>query len=492
MNTLNRTKPLRRLLPLVLLLALSGCLGVEQQMTPPATITATTAGEETAPLRTPTATAEATGAAGEETSPLQIPTATAKVTGTSSAPTGAGEETSPLQIPTATAEAAGAPSAPTTAGEETSPLRTPTAGKETAPLHALPRLALIPFVQTDSPITYLADASDGSGRLFLVEKAGRIRVIQDGQLLAQPFLDISDLVQSSGAEQGLLSVAFDPQYRDNGQFYVNYTAQSSNGGTVVARYKTTADPNTADPASGQTILEIPQPAPNHNGGQLQFGPDGYLYVGMGDGGSAGDPWGNAQNRNALLGKLLRLDVRGQAGYAIPPQNPFAGANDARPEVWAYGLRNPWRFSFDRQTGDLYIADVGQNTWEEVDFQPADSTGGQNYGWNVMEGLACYQAKTCDKDGKVLPVVVYGHDQGCSVTGGYVYRGQAIPDLAGAYLYSDYCSGVIWGLQRDGAGAWKSTELLQSGANVSSFGEDAQGELYVLDLQGQVYRLAAGK
>ncbi len=343
-------------------------------------------------------------------------------------------------------------------------------------------------MKAESPITYLTHAGDGSGRLFLVEKAGRIRLIQDGQLRTQPFLDISDLVQASSSEQGLLSVAFDPQFSENGEFYVNYTAKASGGGTVVARYKVTDDPNVADPGSGQAILEIPQPAPNHNGGQLQFGPDGYLYVGMGDGGSAGDPWGNAQNLNALLGKLLRLDVRGHAAYAIPTGNPFASSSDARPEIWAYGLRNPWRFSFDRQTGDLYIADVGQNAWEELNFQRAGSAGGQNYGWNTMEALTCYRANACDMDGKVLPVAEYSHEQGCSVTGGYVYRGREIPGLQGMYLYGDYCSGTVWGLRPDGEDGWQSTVLLAGGANIASFGEDAQGELYVLDLGGQVYRV----
>ena len=443
-------------------------------------------GEETSPLPTPTGT-------GVVATPTPIPTRTGVVA--TPIPARTGVVATPTPIPTRT----GVVATPTgSQGEETPPpststattaVATPTpAPTRTGVVATPPSLTLAPFVQAESPITYLTHSGDGSGRVFLVEKAGRIRIIQDGQLQPQPFLDIRDLVQAGSSERGLLSVAFDPHYGENGEFYVNYTANASSGGTVVARYKVSADPNVADPASGQAILEIAQPAPNHNGGQLQFGPDGYLYVGMGDGGSAGDPWGNGQNLNALLGKLLRLDARGQVAYAIPAGNPFTGSGDARPEIWAYGLRNPWRFSFDRQTGDLYIADVGQNAWEEVNFQRADSAGGENYGWNTMEALACYRANTCDTDGKVLPVAEYSHDQGCSVTGGYVYRGQEIPGLVGTYLYADYCTGTVWGLRPDGADGWQSTVLVASGANISSFGEDAEGELYVLDLNGQVYRL----
>lgn len=451
-----------RWLPLVLLLVLTGCLGVEQTISPP-TVVATVV------VATPERRATATAVAA---TPSPTPTGTSVVATPTSAPTATAVAATPSPTPTGT----GVVATPTLAPAPASGVATP------------PPLALAPFVKAESPITYLTHAGDGSGRLFLVEKAGRIRIIQDGQLRPQSFLDISNLVLASGSEQGLLSVAFDPRYSENGEFYVNYTAQASDGGTVVARYRVTDDPNAADSGSGQAILEIPQPAPNHNGGQLQFGPDGYLYVGMGDGGSAGDPWGNGQNLNALLGKLLRLDVRGQTTYAIPSGNPFAGSSDARPEIWAYGLRNPWRFSFDRQTGDLYIADVGQNAWEEVDFQRADSAGGQNYGWNTMEALTCYRANTCDMNGKVLPVTEYSHEQGCSVTGGYVYRSQAIPGLNGTYLYGDYCSGTLWGLQRDSEDVWRSTVLLNTDANIASFGEDAQGELYVLDLGGQVYRL----
>src|SRR5262249_49835320 len=229
-----------------------------------------------------------------------------------------------------------------------------------------------------------------------------------------------------------------------------------------------------------------------NGGMLAFGPDGYLYVGLGDGGSAGDPWGNAQNRSVLLGKLLRLKVDGDEPYTIPADNPWPhGEDQARPEIWAYGLRNPWRFSFDRATGDLYIADVGQNAYEEIDFQPAGSTGGQNYGWNIREAAHCFQADSCQTSGLVEPISEYAHDQGCSIIGGYVYRGAAFPALQGLYIFGDYCSGRIWSLSRNTAGQWQQRKLLDSRLSISSFGEDAAGELYVVDLGGAIYRVTAG-
>ncbi len=335
--------------------------------------------------------------------------------------------------------------------------------------------------------TYLTDAGDD--RLFVLEQPGRIRIIQNGQLLDQPFLDITDLVLSTGNEQGLLGVAFSPDYKTNRQFFIDYTRQPD-GATIIARY-TVADstPNTADPASAKTILTIAQPEPNHNGGQLQFGPDGYLYIGMGDGGGQGDhhgPIGNGQNLGVLLGKLLRINVSKTDTYSIPDGNPFGN------EIWAYGLRNPWRFSFDRSTHDLYIADVGQDLYEEVDFQPASSKGGENYGWRIMEGLHCYSPSSgCDQSGLVLPVAEYSHDEGgCAIVGGYVYRGQQYPVINGVYFFADYCSGYIWSLQRDGSGAWQKTKRLESHLNVSSFGEDRNGELYVVDLGGAVYRLTA--
>jgi glucose/arabinose dehydrogenase len=334
---------------------------------------------------------------------------------------------------------------------------------------------------------YLTHAGDTTGRLFVVEQSGRIRILQNGALLADPFLDLTDLVNDSGNEQGLLGLAFHPDYAANGLFFVNYT--DANGDTAVVRYSVSADPNRADPASAKMILQVAQPFPNHNGGDLAFGPDGYLYIGLGDGGSAGDPQGNGQNLKALLGKLLRIDVNPGDPYGIPPDNPFVGHPEARPEIWAYGLRNPWRYSFDRATGDLYIADVGQNAYEEIDYQPAGSQGGENYGWNFMEGAHPFKGQA--PAGLTAPVAEYSHQVGgCSVTGGYVYRGPSLPALNGVYLYGDYCSGQVWALYRSGS-SWENVALLNAFFTISSFGEDANGEVYVLDHGGgAVYQWVA--
>lgn len=339
----------------------------------------------------------------------------------------------------------------------------------------------------DSP-TYLTHAFDD--RLFVVEQAGTIRIIREGSVLDEPFLDIQSKVGSSGLEQGLLSVAFHPQYVENGRFFVNYT--DSEGATIVAGYQVSeGDPNRANPDSEQVLLRIAQPYRNHNGGQLQFGLDGYLYIGMGDGGSGGDPLNNGQNPTTLLGALLRIAVEEGGQYSIPQDNPFAGSAENRGEIWAFGLRNPWRFSFDRKNGDLYIADVGQNQLEEVNYQPSTSQGGENYGWNVLEGTQCFLQAGCDTTGYTMPVVEYGRQGGnCSVSGGYVYRGQEYPDLLGNYFYGDYCSGVIWSLFHQPDGSWQTNEVLQSGLNISSFGEDVAGEIYVLDLSGGVVYLLA--
>lgn len=337
-------------------------------------------------------------------------------------------------------------------------------------------------------LTYVT-ISGTDERLYVVAKAGRILVIENGAVREQPFLDISDRVGSSGSEQGLLSTAFSPQYATNRYFYVDYT--DKNGDTVVSRFTAAADFSQADPQSESKVLGIDQPYPNHNGGQLQFGPDGMLYIGMGDGGSAGDPQNHAQDTQSLLGKLLRIDVSAtDKPYQVPADNPKL-SNATASEIWAYGLRNPWRFSFDKQTSDLYIADVGQNVYEEIDFQPAGSGGGQNYGWNLYEGFEPYKGNA-DSSGLVAPIFAYSHDLGCSVTGGYVYRGHQVPALNGAYLYSDYCTGHIWALQRDPSDKWVNTLLLDSGLNVSSFGQDAQGELYVIALNGGIYQIAQGE
>jgi len=318
---------------------------------------------------------------------------------------------------------------------------------------------------------------DGSGRLFVIEKPGRIRIIENDQLIETPFLDITERVGSGGNEQGLLGLAFHPQYAQNGRFFVNYTNKL--GDTVLARFQVSSDPNVADPNSEVKLLGVDQPFPNHNGGVLTFGPDGYLYAGLGDGGSQGDPNGNGQNTNVLLGKILRLDVDSADPYAVPADNPFGN------EIWAYGLRNPWRISFDRATSDLYIADVGQNAWEEIDFLPAGSPGGTNFGWNFREGAHDY--KGGGPDGMVDPIAEYGHPGGnCSVTGGYVYRG-SMPEWNGIYLYADYCSGVIWGLiQLDGD--WQSQSLFDLDVTITSYGQDGSGELYLLSDSGGVFRL----
>lgn len=333
----------------------------------------------------------------------------------------------------------------------------------------------------------------GDARLFITEQPGRVRIFDGTRLLPEPFLDIRPLVLYGG-EQGLLSVAFDPDFATNGFFYVDYTARAGNGDTVIARYSvSSSDPNRADPASARVLLTIDQPFVNHNGGQLQFGPDGFLYIGMGDGGSGGDPGNRAQNLNELLGKLLRIDVRNTSGYTVPASNPFVGHAGARGEIWAYGLRNPWRFSFDRTTGDLWIADVGQGDWEEIDFQPASSIGGENYGWRRMEGTHCFNPSTnCGDVSFVLPVLEYGHDDGaCSITGGYVYRGARYPRLVGTYVYGDYCNGRIDGATRLSNGSITARTLLDTDFAISTFGEDVAGELYVADYDaGTLYHIAS--
>jgi glucose/arabinose dehydrogenase len=371
------------------------------------------------------------------------------------------------------------------------------------PADAAPGAALYwPPIFLASPISglnqpvHIANAGDGSGRLFIVERPGRIRIVENGILQPVPFLDITGRVRSAHSEQGLLSVAFPPGYAASGHFYVDYTDLMSN--TVVSRFSLTSDPNVADPASEQIVLQVTQPFANHNGGQLAFGPgDGHLYVGMGDGGNGGDPFGNAQSPASLLGKLLRIDVESGSPltYTIPATNPFTQTVGYRDEIWALGLRNPWRFSFDRATADLYIGDVGQGLYEEVDYQPASSPGGQNYGWNIMEGFHCYNASTCDRTGLTAPVVEYSHvPNNCSVTGGLVYRGAAYPQLDGVYVYADYCSGRIWGLQNSG-GTWSSALLLDTAFRITTFGEDEAGNGWVSRYagapDGAIYRIVRG-
>lgn len=312
----------------------------------------------------------------------------------------------------------------------------------------------------------------------------------NGQLTPDPFLDITGIVSSRANERGLLGLAFHPDYASNGRFFVNYS--QLRGATVIAEYRVSADPDRADPTSAQVLLTQEQPFANHNGGMLAFGPDGMLYVALGDGGAAGDPQNHAQRLDTWLGTLLRLDVSEPGVYRVPSDNPFVGVPEARAEIWAYGLRNPWRFSFDRATGDLFIADVGQNLYEEIDFAPASSPGGENYGWKLMEGFSCFVegSPQCNSLRFTDPIAVYGRDAGCSVTGGYVYRGAAHLALVGAYVFGDYCSGNVWTLRRDAAGAWQMTLQGEIDARITSFGEDEAGELYLTDDAGRLLRLRA--
>ena len=352
-----------------------------------------------------------------------------------------------------------------------------------------PAVSLRPVVTGLTSPTCIVNAGDGSGRLFLCEQAGYVIVLTGGAPQAQPFLNITGRTSCCG-ERGLLSIAFPPGFAASGRFYANYT--NNTGDTVISRFHVDAGSSVADPGSEEVILTIEQPYSNHNGGQIAFGPDGYLYVGMGDGGSGGDPGNRAQNPASLLGKMLRIDVESDGvPYAVPPDNPFVSLAGYRPEIWALGLRNPWRFSFDRLTGDLWIGDVGQGTREEIDFQPASSGGGENYGWRIMEGSTCYNPSSCSAAGLVLPVAEYDHGQGCSVTGGHVYRGAAFPRLLGRYFFADLCSGTLWALRRDG-GAWATDVALDTPYGITAFGEDAEGELYLADYSGgTIYRIVDG-
>ncbi|MEZ5031612.1 MAG: PQQ-dependent sugar dehydrogenase [Saprospiraceae bacterium] len=333
----------------------------------------------------------------------------------------------------------------------------------------------------------------GDDRLYIVEKGGRIRISDlQGNVLATPFLDIDPIVNSQANERGLLGLAFHPDYASNGYFFVNYTG--NDGDTRISRFtRSAADPDQADPMSELVLLVVDQPFNNHNAGDLAFGPDGYLYVGMGDGGSGGDPGNRSQNPKEFLGKMLRLDVDGGMPYAIPADNPFAGSADTLPEIWSLGLRNPWRISFDRMTGDLWIGDVGQDQWEEVDMEPAGSPGGLNYGWRCYEGFVPYNTGGCGPANSYYPpVFAYQNTNaiGCSITGGYVYRGSKHPTLYGKYIYTDYCTGIFWSLEPDGQGGWINTQLANLGnQEYVAFGEDVDGELYVAGIgSGIIYRI----
>lgn len=345
------------------------------------------------------------------------------------------------------------------------------------------QVGLKPFVSGLERPIWATFAPGEPNRMYILEQSGTIRIVESGKLTPKPFIDLSSKISCCG-ERGLLGMAFHPNYAQNHTFFLNYTNPSGN--TVVSRF------SKPDLSSEEILITIKQPYSNHNGGMIGFGPDGYLYIGMGDGGSGGDPQNNAQNLNSLLGKILRIDVdSSKKPYGIPATNPFIKNDKARPEIWAYGVRNPWRFSFDRQTGDLWMGDVGQNKLEEINVQPSSSKGGENYGWRRLEGNKCYNPDNCDVSkmtDTVLPVITYDHSEGVSVTGGYLYRGKANPNWVGKYIYGDFGSSRIWVASKVG-NSWKAKDLGKTGLGISSFAEDLAGELYVLDYgSGTVYKL----
>lgn len=375
---------------------------------------------------------------------------------------------------------------------EVAPSATPEPTATTGPV-TLPdgsAYQLVRYAEGFTRPTYVTHAGDGSGRLFVAEQRGVVWVIADGVMQPTPFLDISNRVSTRANEQGLLGLAFAPDFATSGRLFVHYSTIARNGwddgDTVLSEFSAVGA--VADAASERVVLTLNQPFDNHNGGQITFGPDGNLYLGLGDGGRAGDPLGAGQNPNIWLGSIIRINVTTTTTpYEIPPGNPFTNGGGA-PEVFVWGLRNPWRFSFDRATGDLYIADVGQGDWEEITMLRWGEIAGANLGWNTVEGPACYASPGCNVSAFVPPVAWYGHGSGnCSVTGGYVYRGAVLPELNGVYFYGDYCSGRIWAMA-PGLDGYDSVLFLQTGLNISSFGEDETGELYVVDHNGAVYRL----
>lgn len=434
----------------VLLILLTGCLGVEEEVaTPPI-----------APAGTDT----------------PIP----------AEPTDLPATNTPLPTTEAEVEEATEPAAPTAVPTEVVlPTDTPAPAGQPAQ-----SITLVPIAEGFNQPVFITHANDD--RLFIIQQHGVVDIVQNGQKLGS-FLDLQDRVNSRGFERGLLSLVFHPDYANNGYFYVNYTEWT--GDTLVSRFSVSADPNVADPDSELIIMTIGQPYGNHNGGQLHFGPDGYLYIGMGDGGSADDPEGHGQNHRTLLGSMLRIDVDNgddSVNYAVPPDNPFATNGNWLAEIWAIGLRNPWRFSFDRLTGDMFIADVGQNKYEEISFLPAGSSGDLNFGWNITEGFNCFLSDGCDTSSFIAPIAEIDHAGGhCSITGGYVYRGSLFPSLDGNYFYGDFCSGVIWSLFQQAPNEWSNTQVLDSDYAISTFGEGADGEIYIADHSGgRIYRLEA--
>ena len=389
----------------------------------------------------------------------------------------------PVTLPVPASATVPAATAPAVTGSP-APTISPTAGN-TGNSTAFPDPAAYKWVPIASGLALPTDIQfpdDNSGRMFVLEQAGRILIVRNGQPAAASFLDIQSKVGSAGDEQGLLGMALHPDFRNNPYFYVNYT--DTQGNTVIARFQ--AGDDAADPVTEKDLVHVAQPFPNHNGGVLVFGPDGYLYAGLGDGGSQGDPYGNGQNTNVLLGKILRIDVDHGDPYTIPAGNPFGS------EIWEYGLRNPWRISFDKANHDLYIADVGQDTWEEVDYV-ANDQGGLNFGWNYREGLHRYSLANPPASLQLIdPVAEYSHVSGrCSITGGYVYRG-SMPEWQGIYFYGDYCSGEIWGMLRasdpSSKTGWSSQLLYQTGTNITTFGQDPSGEIYFADRAGTIYKL----
>lgn len=426
--------------------------------------------------------------------PTSTPTTEpATILPTTANPTAAVQPTTvPIRSPATTQPATKAPNTATTTSVPPSATVPPTTEPSAAAANKTFSLDIEPIATDLRRPIFVTDAGDDSGRLFLVEQPGRILILENGRVNPTPFLDVADKLTTNGNEQGLLGLAFHPDYKNNGLFFINYSAVGT-GDNIVARYRVSEDPNVANADSEQVILKIPGAEPNHNGGVLAFGPDGYLYIGTGDGGGAGDRHGtigNGQALNTLLGKILRIDVNADT-YTVPDDNPFANTADALPEIWSYGWRNPWRMSFDHATGDLYVGDVGQSNVEEISFQPAGEGGG-NYGWRIMEGNDCYDdSANCGSPDLIAPIATYSHDLGCAVTGGYVYRGQKFPWLVGQYIFADYCTGIVWVTARDTNGEWQTRQVTTFDDTISSFGQDQAGELYVVGhREGTIYKLTS--
>ncbi len=418
----------------------------------------------------------------EASEPTAAPTIARVTASPGATATTAPTDTEAVEAPTETAAATEAPT-PTSEPVAQAPAGTPDAAKVSLDQYALEEVV----GGLDRPLI-LTYADDDSGRLFIVEQPGRIRILRDGALLDEPYLDLQDRVTDGENEQGLLGLAFSPDFAESGRLYVYYTSEDA-GKNTISRFQADPSADVADPDSEQILLAVTDPYGNHNGGHIVFGPDGYLYAGLGDGGAADDPEDRALDLDELLGKMLRLDVSGDE-IGIPDDNPFAGGG-GRPEIWIYGVRNPWRYSFDRLTGDLYIGDVGQNAIEEIDFLPAGEAGGRNLGWRAYEGSKAYLDTRHPNPDPVPPILEYTHNDGCSVTGGYVYRGQALPALNGVYFYGDFCSGNVWAAwSEDGGATWTNQLFGDAGFALSSFAEDPAGELYLLDHGGVIYKLVA--